>query len=85
MVKATIQAQELTEEVEAALRRAEASERELRAVAEFREMFIGDPGARPAQPHYGDPHVSRNCCFAAANSTTKTEGRRRALSAAANA
>ena len=41
MVRATIQAQELTEKVEAALRRAEASEQELRALAEFREMFIG--------------------------------------------
>jgi PAS domain S-box-containing protein len=41
MVGATIQAQELTEKMEAALKRAEASERELRAVAEFREMFIG--------------------------------------------
>jgi PAS domain S-box-containing protein len=41
MVRATIQAQELTEQVEAALKRAEASERELRVVAEFREMFIG--------------------------------------------
>jgi len=44
MVSATIQAQELTEEVEAALKRAEASERELRAVGEFREMFIGIVG-----------------------------------------
>lgn len=41
MVRATIEAQELAEKVEAALRRAEASERELRAVAEFRETFIG--------------------------------------------
>jgi PAS domain S-box-containing protein len=41
MVRATIQAQELTEKVEAALKRAEASERELRVAAEFREMFIG--------------------------------------------
>ena len=32
---------ELTEKVEAALKRAEASERELRVAAEFREMFIG--------------------------------------------
>ena len=40
LVKATIQAQELTEELEAALKRAETSERELRAMAEFREMFI---------------------------------------------
>ena len=44
MVRATIRAQELTEKVEAALRRAEASERELRVVAEFREMFIGIVG-----------------------------------------
>lgn len=44
MVRATIQAQELTENVEAALKRAEASERELRVVAEFREMFIGIVG-----------------------------------------
>ena len=41
MVSATIRAQELTEEAEEARRRAEASERELREVAEFREMFIG--------------------------------------------
>ena len=41
MVRATIRAQELTEEVESALARSEKSERELRAVAEFREMFIG--------------------------------------------
>jgi PAS domain S-box-containing protein len=41
MVSATIRAQELTEKVEAALTRAEASERELRATAEFRELFIG--------------------------------------------
>ena len=44
MVSATIRAQELTEKVEAALTRAEESERELRAVAEFREMFIGIVG-----------------------------------------
>jgi PAS domain S-box-containing protein len=44
MVRATLQAQELTERVEAALNRAEASERELRAVGEFREMFIGIVG-----------------------------------------
>ena len=41
MVRATIQAQELTEKMEAALKRAEASERRLQTVAEFREMFIG--------------------------------------------
>ena len=41
MVNATIRAQELTEKVEAALARSEESERELRAAAEFREMFIG--------------------------------------------
>ena len=41
MVSATIRAQELTEKVEAALTRAEESERELRAAAEFRELFIG--------------------------------------------
>ncbi len=41
MVSATIRAQELTEKVEAALTRAEDSERDLRAAAEFREMFIG--------------------------------------------
>ncbi len=41
MVRATIEAQELTEKMEAALKRAEASERRLQAVAEFREMFIG--------------------------------------------
>ena len=44
MVSATIRAQELTEEVEAALTRSEESERELRAMAEFREMFIGIVG-----------------------------------------
>jgi PAS domain S-box-containing protein len=41
MVGTTIQAHELAEKLEAALRRVEASERELRIVAEFREMFIG--------------------------------------------
>ena len=40
MVNATIRAQELTERVEEALARSEESERELRAVAEFRERFI---------------------------------------------
>lgn len=44
LVKATIQAQELAEQVESALRRAEASERELQAVAGFRELFIGIVG-----------------------------------------
>ena len=41
MVSATIRAQELTVEADAAKERAEKSELELRAVAEFREMFIG--------------------------------------------
>jgi signal transduction histidine kinase len=41
MVRATIRAQELTVEADAAKERAEAGERELRAVAEFRELFIG--------------------------------------------
>ena len=41
MVGATIRAQELTVEADAAKERAEASEHELRRVAEFREMFIG--------------------------------------------
>lgn len=41
MVGATIRAQELTVEADAAKGRAEASERALREVAEFREMFIG--------------------------------------------
>ena len=41
MVGATIRAQELTVEADAAKARVEESERELRAVAEFREMFIG--------------------------------------------
>ena len=44
MVSATIRAQELTEKVEAALARSEESERDLRAAAEFREMFIGIVG-----------------------------------------
>jgi PAS domain S-box-containing protein len=44
MVTATIRAQELTEGVEAALTRSEEAEHELRAVAEFREMFIGIVG-----------------------------------------
>jgi len=44
MVSATIRAQELTEEAESAQERAEASERELLAVAEVREMFIGIVG-----------------------------------------
>jgi PAS domain S-box-containing protein len=41
MVGATIRAQEATEEAQAARARAEKGERELREVAEFREMFIG--------------------------------------------
>lgn len=41
MVSATIRAQELAEEAEAARARTEERERELRAVAEFRELFIG--------------------------------------------
>jgi signal transduction histidine kinase len=41
MVSATIRAQELSEESAAAKERAESSERELRAMAELREMFIG--------------------------------------------
>jgi len=44
MVKATIRAQDLAIEADAAKQRAEASERELRAVAEFRELFIGIVG-----------------------------------------
>jgi PAS domain S-box-containing protein len=44
MVAATIRAQEVTEKVEAALTRSEETEHELRAVAEFREMFIGIVG-----------------------------------------
>ena len=41
MVGATIRAQELALEADAAKQRAEKSERELREVAEFRELFIG--------------------------------------------
>jgi signal transduction histidine kinase len=41
MVSAIIRAHELTVEADAARKRAEKSERELREVAEFREMFIG--------------------------------------------
>jgi signal transduction histidine kinase len=41
MVSTTIRAQELTEVAEAARSRIEHSERELRSVAEFRELFIG--------------------------------------------
>ena len=41
MVSATLRAQELAEEAEAARSRTEERERELRAVAEFRELFIG--------------------------------------------
>lgn len=44
MVSATIRAQELTDEADAAKKRAEENERELRVVAEFREMFIGIVG-----------------------------------------
>src|ERR1019366_1732489 len=40
MVRATIRAEELALEADAARARAEKSERELHAVAEFREMFI---------------------------------------------
>jgi signal transduction histidine kinase len=41
MVRATIRAQELAVEADEAKERAEKSEQELRAVAEFRELFIG--------------------------------------------
>jgi signal transduction histidine kinase len=41
LVSATIRAHELADEAEAAKKHAEESERELRTVAEFREMFIG--------------------------------------------
>ena len=41
MVRETIRAQELRDEAAAGRERAELSERQLRAVAEFREMFIG--------------------------------------------
>jgi PAS domain S-box-containing protein len=44
MVSTTIQAQEQTEEAEAALTRSEERERQLRAVAELRETFIGMVG-----------------------------------------
>ena len=44
MVTATIRAQEMTEMVEAALVRSEESARELRAVAELRERFLGIVG-----------------------------------------
>jgi len=44
MVSATIRAQELTEAAETATARLEQSERELLAVAEFREVFIGIVG-----------------------------------------
>ena len=44
MVSALIREQQLTQEAEAARARVEESERELRAVAEFREMFIGIVG-----------------------------------------
>ena len=83
MVSATIRAQELTEKVEAALTRSEESERELRAAAEFREMFIGDRGPRPAQPARDDRACQPTCCFSAAASTSTTEKPSRASSAAA--
>lgn len=41
MVVTTVRAQELVDEADSAKERAEKSEQELRAVAEFREMFIG--------------------------------------------
>ncbi|MDZ4805303.1 MAG: ATP-binding protein [Candidatus Eisenbacteria bacterium] len=41
ILKAAMQMQELADEADAARRRSEESERELRAVAEFRELFIG--------------------------------------------
>ena len=41
MVSETVRAQDVRDEAAAAQERAEESERELRAVAEFREMFIG--------------------------------------------
>ncbi len=41
LIAAAIRAQELADEAAAAMQRAEESESELRAVAEFREMFIG--------------------------------------------
>jgi signal transduction histidine kinase len=41
MVSATIRAQKLTDDADAAKKRAEENERELRVVAEFREKFIG--------------------------------------------
>ena len=44
MVGATIRAQELTETVEAALKVSEDRERELRTMAELREMFLGIVG-----------------------------------------
>jgi signal transduction histidine kinase len=44
MVKATLRAHELWDEAEAAKERAELSERELRQLAEFREIFIGIVG-----------------------------------------
>ncbi len=44
MVSATIRAQEMTETVEAALAHSEDSARELRAVAELRERFLGIVG-----------------------------------------
>ena len=44
MVGATIRAQEMTEAVKAALKVSEDRERELRTVADFREMFLGIVG-----------------------------------------
>jgi PAS domain S-box-containing protein len=44
LVRATIRAQEMAEEAEAARARSEQTERELRAVAEFRERFLGIVG-----------------------------------------
>jgi signal transduction histidine kinase len=44
MVSATIRAHELADEADAAKERAEETQRALRAVAEFREMFIGIVG-----------------------------------------
>ena len=57
MVSATIRAQELAEQAEAAKARAEESERELQAVAEFREMFIGILGHDLRNPVSVDQHV----------------------------
>ncbi len=59
MVSVTIRAQELTETVEAALKVSEDRERELRTVAEFREMFIGIVGHDLRNPLGDDRHDSR--------------------------